>query len=94
MMKDKETSIARVSEIAGVLAQHGHLRCAPTIAGEDGRLVLTVVFAGATADDGLDILALSDELRWIVAVAQIRRFVEIYGFDPKQFEMLMQTQER
>jgi hypothetical protein len=84
--------LALVAELVNVLANHGELRCAPTIEANeeaDGSFALTVRFYADAADEGLDLLALQDEVRYVADVAQMRAFAHQYGIDPAALEELL-----
>lgn len=85
--------LALTLEVAEALRQHGYLRCTPRVEEDDGLFTLTVTFHARTADEGLEILSLADELRYVCDVATVRGVVDRYGLDAAAFDDLLRRSD-
>ena len=93
-MNDRKNglTLALMAEVVAVLAQHQGLRVVPDIemdVKDDGLLTLSLTVYPTSADDGLEVLSLFDELRYVVDVATMRGVVERYGLDAVSLEALL-----
>lgn len=85
---DKRQGVAVLAEVVAVLARYPGLRCAPVVDIEDGVVALTVSVDTQGAD-GLRVLALHDELKYVADVAQVRAICSSYDVKPEQLEALL-----
>lgn len=88
MTTDKRKGLAVLAEVVAVLARHTRLRVTPTVDMENGVMSL-VVTATADGDDGLQVLALADELKYVQDVATVRAICGSYNIKPEQLEALL-----
>ena len=77
-----------MAEVVAVLARYPMLRVAPVVDHEDGVLALTVSVA-ADEDDGLQVLALADDLRYVADMATIRHLSSRYDIPAARLEALL-----
>ncbi len=79
-----------VAEVAEALAQHGRLRCAPTVATGDDGVVLTLAVPVEGQDDTVrEALNLLHTLQWLQDLAQLRELAARYDIDPAKLEQLL-----
>jgi len=74
--------VASLIEIAAILKAHGALACIPTSTCDDGKVILTIELAG----DGLEQLAIADEIKHVINVANLRAIAETYLIDETELE--------
>ncbi len=85
--------LAVLAEVVDVLAQFGHLRCAPDVVLEDGVLTLTLVVPPQSVEQGdgvrFDTLSLYDELKYVVDFANLRALAQTFDIAPSALEALL-----
>lgn len=77
--------VASLIEVAAILKAHGALACTPTAVCEDGKVSISIELAG----DGLEQLAISDEIKHVINVAQMRAIAEMYLIDESELERVI-----
>lgn len=82
-------ALALIAEVVDVLGAHRHLRCVPHVTDADGQVMLTVTFEADGPDEGLEVLSVRDELRYVCDVAQMRGLAERYGIAPAALERFL-----
>ena len=88
---------AILREVAEILAQHGDLRCVPSVDADEraGCLVLRVEISGRTlvsetiVNGRLDALELFHALRYLQDLASLRALAAKYDIDPARLEALL-----
>lgn len=83
---------ALLAEIVAVLARYEDLCVVPEVemdAKEDGCLTLTLTVHPTTVEEGLESLALADDLRYVCDVATVRGVVDRYGLNAAAFDELL-----
>lgn len=79
-MTQKSKSIAILAEVVAVLARYPGLRVAPEVDREDGVVSLKISIE-ADGVDGLTVLALHDELKFVADIATVRAITAAYNID-------------
>ena len=82
MLRDKPQATALLAEVAEALAEHGRLRCLPTVDIADGVVTLALVVPVQDLGD----LELYERLRRVQDIAQVRLLAARYGIPPERLE--------
>lgn len=88
MSIEKRKGLAAMAEVIAVLARYPGLRCSPVVDREDGVMALTIR-VDEDGPNGLQVLALHDELKYVSDVAQVRCLTATYGITAKQLEPVL-----
>lgn len=89
-------TLALMAEVVAVLAQHQELRVVPEIvmdAQDDGLLTISLTVHPTSADEGLEVLSLFDELRYVSDVATVRGVVSRYGLEAAPLEAILRRED-
>jgi hypothetical protein len=81
----KTKGIAVLAEVVAVLARYPGLRVAPVVDREDGVVSLTIS-VNADGVDGLTVLALHDELKFVADIATVRAIAACYNIDKARLD--------
>jgi len=88
MSIEKSKSIAVMAEVVAVLARYSGMRVAPVVDREDGVVALNI-FVEEDGVDGLRVLALHDELKFICDMAKVRAIASEYQISAEKLEALI-----
>ena len=78
-----------ICEVAAVLAEHGRLRCVPSVEMDDGALTVTLVVRPTEPAAEFSALELYQRLCYVRAVCQLRSLACRYDIDPAALEALL-----
>jgi len=84
--------LAIMAEVVSVLARHQTLRVAPDVAidiKDDGLVTVTLTVHPTSAHDGLEALALHDDLRCLLDTVQVRELAVRYDLSPDDLDPLL-----
>ena len=84
---------AVLAEVAEVLAAFGLQRCVPLAELEDGVLTVTLRCVGTGVEEGLGLLELYHELRYVTDMAQLRALADRFDIEPAALERLLPRRE-
>lgn len=90
MSIEKSKGIAVLAEVVAVLARYSCMRVSPIVDREDGVVALRIL-VDAEGPNGLEVLALHDDLKFVADVAQVRAFASTYQIDPAKLQALLPT---
>lgn len=87
-MTDRHQSVGILAELAAVFAQHGQLRCAPTVEvlGDDIVITTRVRVEG---EESLHCRSLLHEIEYLRDYCQLRALAAQFSIDPAQLEALL-----
>lgn len=78
-----------ICEVAAVLAEHGRLRCVPSVEIDDGALTVTLVVKPTEPGDEFEALELYQRLCYVRDICQLRSLAYRYDIDPAALEALL-----